>query len=374
MKEITSWLNDSSYIAPLSPACKMCAKGSKMVVLLTGLCHATCFYCPLSFKKGGKDRIFANEWELENENDTKKLIQEAEYINATGAGITGGDPLIVWKRVKKYISLLKATFGLEFHIHLYTSAIKNADAIEDLVSVGLDEIRFHPFPEFWNDMDKSPIIYSIKNALNTGADVALEIPVIPNMEEEIFTLIKWSDYNELHWVNLNELEYSERNFEFLNNRKYTVKNDTSAAVKGSQESAINIIKMVQHENLNIGVHYCSVSFKDGIQLKNRIKRRARNIAKSYEIISEEGTIIKGVIYTSDKAIIKLYNLLKKDYNISERFMFIDNKKNRIEIGVWILEKLAIELDKKGCKCFLIEEYPTADRLEVERIPLPINNK
>jgi len=374
MKKITSWLNDSSYIAPLSPACKMCAKGSKMVVLVTGLCHATCFYCPLSFKKGGKDRIFANEWELENENDTKKLIQEAEYINATGAGITGGDPLIVWKRVKKYISLLKATFGLEFHIHLYTSAIKNADAIEDLVSVGLDEIRFHPFPEFWNDMDKSPISYSIKNALNTGADVALEIPVIPNMEEEIFTLIKWSDYNELHWVNLNELEYSERNFEFLNNRKYTVKNDISAAVKGSQESAINIIKMIQHENLNIGVHYCSVSFKDGIQLKNRIKRRARNIAKDYEIISEEGTIIKGVISTSDKAIIKLYNLLKKDYNISERFMFVDNKKNRIEIGVWILEKLAIELDKKGCKCFLIEEYPTADRLEVERIPLPINNK
>ena len=100
MKNITLWRNDSIYIAPLSPACVMCAKGSKMVVLVTGLCSTKCFYCPLSFKKGGTDRIFADEWELENEQDTNKLIREAENIEATGAGITGGDPLIVWKRVR----------------------------------------------------------------------------------------------------------------------------------------------------------------------------------------------------------------------------------------------------------------------------------
>ena len=100
MKKIISWLNESSYIAPLSPACKMCAKGSKMVILITGLCSAKCFYCPLSTRKLGKDRIFANEWELENEEDTEKLIHEAKYIEATGAGITGGDPLVVWRRTK----------------------------------------------------------------------------------------------------------------------------------------------------------------------------------------------------------------------------------------------------------------------------------
>ena len=369
MKRITSWLHDSLYLAPLSPACVMCAKGAKMIVMITGLCPATCFYCPISFRKGGKDRIFANEWELENENDTTKLIQEAEYIDATGAGITGGDPLIVWNRVKKYISLLKETFGSKFHIHLYTSALQNADRIEDLVSVGLDEIRFHPFPRFWSDMDKNPINKLIKKALKTETDVALEIPAIPNMEQEIFSLIKWSDNNGLKWINLNELEYSERNVEFLNNRNYVVKNDISAAVKGSQETAISILNMVKRENLNIGVHYCSVSFKDGIQLKNRIKRRARNVAKEHEIISEEGTIIKGVIYKPGNSIFKLLNLLKVDYNIPDKFIFVDSEKNRIEIGFWILEKIAKELTKKGYKCFIAEEYPTADRLEVERIPL-----
>ncbi|MCK4332282.1 MAG: radical SAM protein, partial [Thermoplasmatales archaeon] len=237
MKEIISWLNDSSYLSPLSPACKMCAQGSKMVVLATGLCPAKCFYCPLSFKKGGKDRIFADEWELDNEDDAKKLIREAEYINATGAGITGGDPLIVWKRVKKYISLLKDVFGSEFHIHLYTSGLKNADRIAELVSVGLDEVRFHPTPTYWDEMDSSPINNSIKNVLEMNVDVALEIPVMPGMENQIFSLVKWANNMGIKWINLNELEYSERNADNLNRRNYTVKDDVSAAVKGSQESA-----------------------------------------------------------------------------------------------------------------------------------------
>ena len=190
MKKIYSWLNDSTYTTPLSPACNMCEKGSKIVILITGLCSAKCFYCPLSTRKLGKDRIFADEWELENEKDTEKIIREAEYIQATGAGITGGDPLIVWKRTKKYISILKNTFGLNFHIHMYTSGLKNGKYVRNLAYAGLDEIRYHPNPKDWGNMNNSSSISSIKNALKTDIDVAIEIPVIPNMDDEIFSLIK----------------------------------------------------------------------------------------------------------------------------------------------------------------------------------------
>jgi len=207
MKKIYSWLNESIYTNPLSPACKMCRKGSKMVVLITGLCPAKCFYCPLSDKKLGKDRIFANEWELKNENDTDKLIHEAELINATGAGITGGDPLNVWRRTKRFILVLKQKFDSDFHIHLYTSGLKNGEHIKDLTSVGLDEIRFHPEPKYWINMESSPIIHSINDALKTSADVAIEIPVIPNKDEEIISLIKWANNKGVKWLNLNELEY-----------------------------------------------------------------------------------------------------------------------------------------------------------------------
>ncbi|MCX6662568.1 MAG: radical SAM protein [Euryarchaeota archaeon] len=370
MKKITPWLHDSTYVAPLSPACRMCAKGEKMVVLVTGVCSTKCFYCPLSFKKGGTDRIFADEWELDNERDTEKLVREAEYIEASGAGITGGDPLVVWQRVKTYITLLKKTFGESFHIHLYTSALKNADYLSDLVAAGLDEIRFHPLPHTWLNMDTSPIKKTIEHMMESSADVGIEIPVLPKKDKEIFSLISWADQQGLRWVNLNELEFSERNCNDFLSRGYRVKNTISAAVKGSQETAGKIIKMSQKENLKIGVHYCSVSFKDGVQLKNRIIRRAKHIATPYDVITKEGTLIKGVIYPSDQSLESLLSLLQKTNKIPSRLLHLDYEKERIEIAAWMLEKIGPQLTKQGYRCFIIEEYPTADRLEVERTPIP----
>ena len=371
MGNIKKWLNDSSYIEPLSPACKMCADGSKMVVLITGLCPASCYYCPLSKKKQGKDKIFADEWELDNEDDTEKLLLEAKYIEAKGAGITGGDPLFVWKRTKKYIKLLKENFGSNFNIHLYTSGLKNGEYINDFVSAGLDEIRFHPMPKNWQDMNKSLIAKSIKNALKTDVDVAIEIPVIPDMQKDIFSMIYWANEIGIKWINLNELEFSETNAKELKSRGFSVKNEISAAVKGSEEAASEIIKKVKENNLELGVHYCSSSFKDGIQLKNRIRRRANNIAKEFEVITKQGTLLKGVVYSKKMSLKQAYELLIQNYNIEDKYVFINKEKNRIEIAIWLLEEIAQDLKNKGLECYITEEYPTADGLEVERIPLPI---
>lgn len=370
MKKITTWSNDSIFIAPLSPACRMCAKGSKMVILVTGQCSTRCFYCPLSFKKGGTDKIFVDEWELENEQDINKLISEAESINAEGAGITGGDPLVVWKRVQTYIALLKETFGEKFNIHLYTSALKNADHLHDLVATGLDEVRFHPLPNTWKNMEKSPIKKIIKNIVNTNADIAIEIPTLPKMKQEILSLITWAETQGVRWVNLNELEFSERNCNEFRKRGYDVKNDISAGVKGSEQTALEVIRMVQKKDLHIGVHYCSVSFKDGVQLKNRIRRRAQHIAKPYDIITKDGTLIKGTVYPMHGTLHRVSTYLQKTYNVPLHLLFIDTEKERIEIAAWLLQTIAPKLTKQGYQCFIVEEYPTADRLEVERTPVP----
>ncbi|MFO7678144.1 MAG: radical SAM protein [Thermoplasmatota archaeon] len=350
----------------------MCAQGSKMVVLITGLCSAHCYYCPLSFEKGQKDIIYADEWKLNNENDTKKLIREAEYITAKGAGITGGDPLLVWERTQKYIILLKDTFGSDFHIHLYTSGLIHTNKISSLISAGLDEIRFHPSPQYWNCMNTSPYAQVIRKSVDESIDVAIEIPVIPTMENEIIQMIQWADTNQLQWVNLNELEFSERNVQALMSKGYEVKDELSAAVQNSQETALNVISQIQQQKLEIGVHYCSVSFKDGIQLQNRIKRRAQKIAKEYEVITKDGTLLKGIIIPTNITLKELYRSIQQTYHISKKYIHMNTEKNRLEIGAWILEKIADNITRQGHACYMIEEYPTADRLEVEKIPLPLD--
>ena len=354
------------YIEPLSPGCKLCEKGSKLVLLVTGLCPASCFYCPLSEKKRGKDVIYADEWKLNDERDTDKILREAELIEAEGAGITGGDPLIVWKRTKDYISLLKENFGEDFHIHLYTSGIKEFEHVPDLVSAGLDEIRFHPMPIYWKDMERSPIKKAIEISLREDVDVAIEIPVIPGMKEEIMNLIRWGDEKGIRWINLNELEFSETNAEELMNRGFDVRDEVSSGVLGSEEEAISIIEDMVKEDLSLGIHYCSSSFKDAIQLRNRIKRRAKNVAKPFEIVSDEGLLIKGVIEVESKSFL---DMLRRRYEIPEDLVRFDLEKRRVEIAPWILEEIADDLAKEKIKCYIVEEYPTADRLEVERIPL-----
>jgi len=368
MKQIIHWLNDSKYTEPLSPSCKLCAEGAELVLLITGNCPAHCFYCPLSKKKLGRDVIYADEWKLDNEDDTNKILKEAEYIEAKGAGITGGDPLVVWKRTKRYISLLKEQFGNDFRIHLYTSGLKESEHIPDIISAGLDEIRFHPAPKSWSNMESSPVKKSIHIALNEDVDVAIEIPSIPGMEKEMFSLIEWANEQGVRWVNLNELEFSETNTTQLMKRGFDVKDDVSAAAKGSEEAAYYILENVSKKAFDIGVHYCSSSFKDGIQLRNRIKRRAKNVAKPHELITDEGTLIKGIIL-SRRLSLQTVEKLKQQFNIPDKLISFDKEKNRIEIAGWLLEEISSKLKNEGFECYIVEEYPTADRLEVERIPL-----
>ena len=124
-----------------------------MVLLVTGRCRMSCYYCPLSEKKKGKDLVFANERQVLSDTD---VVDEARSIAAEGSGITGGDPLDVMERTLHYIELLKRELGSEHHIHLYTSTI-DRKKFQALANAGLDELRIHPQVETWEHLDEEGI-------------------------------------------------------------------------------------------------------------------------------------------------------------------------------------------------------------------------
>ena len=122
----------SHKIGLLPKGCKMCVKGRKLVLFITGLCNRKCFYCPISDEKKDKDVVYANEWKTDYcggelaKEDINVILEEARLCGAEGAGITGGDPLLVLDRTVTAIKALKKEFGRKFHIHLYTS-LRNID-------------------------------------------------------------------------------------------------------------------------------------------------------------------------------------------------------------------------------------------------------
>ncbi len=98
MGKIVNWLNESRYIS-LYQCMFNVRRGLKNGVTYNRIMPCICFYCPLSKKKMEKIKF-----SLMNGNYLLKMIHknylEAEYINAKGAGITGGDPLLNGKEPK----------------------------------------------------------------------------------------------------------------------------------------------------------------------------------------------------------------------------------------------------------------------------------
>ena len=70
--------------------CVQCQKGSKLVLFVTGKCHWGCDYCPLSENRRETPDMFANERRC---TSWEEVIEEGRAMQATGTGITGGDPI-----------------------------------------------------------------------------------------------------------------------------------------------------------------------------------------------------------------------------------------------------------------------------------------
>lgn len=354
----TRQLPDSSFVRGSLPiSCVMCQQGSKMVLLVTGICGHECYYCPLSSKKKGHDVTYADEKLVKSDAD---IIFEARSIGARGTGITGGDPLLVMDWTLHYIRLLKKTFGKGHNIHLYT-ATPDMNKIKLLAEAGLDEIRFHPPPGVWYSLENTKYPDALKQARISGMKAGIEIPAIPGLEKSIICMAREAKKAGAQFINLNELEFSEPNWGALLSRGFKIKDDVSSAAKGSQEAAGKITAALKGEMI---VHYCSSSFKDATQLRNRLLRRAKNVATGLEIITEDGTFLKGVIETTKPQ--ALVQKLKKDFDIPAELIRHDAEKNRVEIAAWVLEELPANFEGQR---FIVEEYPTADRLEVERRPV-----
>ncbi|GIS43903.1 MAG: hypothetical protein Ct9H90mP16_09730 [Candidatus Poseidoniales archaeon] len=77
--------------------CIQCQMGSKLVLFVTGHCHWMCDYCPLSENRREIDFMYANERRVDI-GDWGAIIEEGRAMNATGTGITGGDPMMAAER------------------------------------------------------------------------------------------------------------------------------------------------------------------------------------------------------------------------------------------------------------------------------------
>ncbi len=340
-----------SMYTKMCRGCRLCRKGAKMVLFVTGACARDCFYCPLSGERRGKDVVYANERQVHFDDD---VIAEAKRMRALGTGITGGEPLLRLDRTLHYIRLLKDKFGKRHHIHLYTGISPSGRVLRRLREAGLDEIRFHPPMEEWRGFKKTGFYRALKRSMELGMDAGVEIPAIGPIPE-----IAQAVHETGAFLNLNELEFSDTNSKALKERGYRLANDTSNAVWGSHKTAHQI---VLNTLANTRTRYCSSRFKDAVQLRERLKRTARTTARPFDEISDDGTIIYAEIegnITDALQIIKSSKVPRRMYRLND---------GRIEIAWQALGDMK-DILCGGSRCSIVERYPMENGLIVERIPL-----
>lgn len=308
--EIKQLRTGSIVYGTLPTGCRLCQKGLKTVIFLTGLCPRSCFYCPLGTSRKNRDVIFVNEARIEDATVSSRfkeqLLSEIVLSASKGASITGGDPLIKLERTVKVIKFLKDKLGKNFHIHLYTSGIYLLTAkktIEKLVESGLDELRIHSSLDL---LEK--ILRKIRDYAQGKLSVGLEYPSIPNSHKILKEVIRVASKYDLAFVNLNELEFTETNAYALLSRGFKVGNNYRSAL-GSKETAEDIIKWTKDKGYNITVHYCPVEVKDTYQTGLRHYRKSVVSGMEHNVVTDDGTLVE-IFY---EKIAERYGELAKKY-------------------------------------------------------------
>jgi pyruvate formate-lyase activating enzyme-like uncharacterized protein len=286
-------------VEPYSKGCALCQLGAKLVLFVTGLCHRSCFYCPLSEHRKGKGDVYANERLVRCDVD---LIEEGRSMDALGTGITGGEPLLALARVRHYLKLLKDEFGPEHHIHLYSALAPSKVTLRALARGGLDEIRFHPPIEEWEHFASSHYRAALTYANTIGMEVGVEIPAVKPVPAILEVLKEVRGF-----LNLNELEFSDTNYKALNAAGF-VPLESGYAAAGSRQIAEAIASD------EVPTYFCTSASKDRVQLRERFKRKARRLARSFDEVTEDGTLVFGIIEHS-MSFDCLAGLSKDDYSI-----------------------------------------------------------
>jgi pyruvate formate-lyase activating enzyme-like uncharacterized protein len=328
----------------LSTGCVLCHYGAKMVLFVTGRCHRSCWYCPLSSERKGRDAVWANEHRI---TGPAEAIAVADSMSALGTGITGGEPLLCLDRVAEYCRALKERFGREHQIHLYTAKAPSDDELRRLQGL-VDEIRLHPPHECWDGIAGSEYIHSAKRAKELGFSVGIEVPALPGIDH-LAAALPFIDF-----LNINELEWGETNADAMRERGFMPADDIHNAVEGARQWAESITKDPR-------VHWCSSAFKDSVQLRKRLLRIAENTARPFEEITDDGTVIYGVIEPDEGGLDTCRDLCREEFGAGN----IADCGDRIETAWWLLAGARERLPGRK---YVVERYPD-NGIIVEVTPL-----
>lgn len=265
------------FINSLSPGCHICGEGNWSCLFITGICNASCFYCPAA-------------QDLDGMPQTQSLLfpTESGYVNYInqfefkGVSFSGGEPLLFFDRTRNYLEAVRKGCDPSVYIWMYTNGILGTDEkFKILADAGLNEIRF----------DLGAVNYNpkvLKNAAKYIPNVTVEIPAIPEHKERLFELLPvLCDYGVSN-LNLHQLRLTSYNAGKLLKNPYTYLRFEQPVVIESELAGLDTMRYVNEKKIPIGVNYCNFQFKNRFQKAGYRRIMAAQLKKNDEEVTENG--------------------------------------------------------------------------------------
>ena len=248
-------------------ACEACRTGvDSYTGIISLMCHRNCFFCFNPNQENYEGYSHAKkDWEKEL-RQVHRRQPDLRYV-----ALTGGEPLLHKAEAAEYFRTARS-FWPEASLRLYTSGdLLEKETAAALRDAGVEEIRFSLKLEDTPE-GRETVYDAMKLAKAYFPRVMVEMPVLPNAEEEMREILDRLEKMGLFGINLLELCFPYHNAEAFLERGYrlryppyrTLYNFWYAGglpVDGSELLALKLLGYAAERGFRLNVHYCSLENK-----------------------------------------------------------------------------------------------------------------
>ncbi|MCX5795428.1 MAG: radical SAM protein [Elusimicrobia bacterium] len=240
------------YTGRPSPGCRNCLRGSSVSLRMTTRCTRECFFC--FNPEPRRDGMSLDALPVRG---ISEAIRRIRLCGLRGAGISGGDPLLVLELTLRAIRRLRRAFGPGFYLHLYTNGdLATERTLRRLREAGLNGLRFNLEASGYR-------LDPVRRALELFSDVSVEIPVIPGRLRRLKALVLELDRAGVPNLILHELCYAGVNRARFSARGLRAKPCpapvyiSAKPVAGSEAAALELLRYAAARAKRLSVLLCS---------------------------------------------------------------------------------------------------------------------
>jgi len=267
------------YYNQISKGCKLCGLGQWSCLFITGKCNGSCFYCPASQQE---DHIPTTQGL--NFADPAAYAEYINYFGFKGVSFSGGEPLLQFERTLEFLKQVRKKCNPDTYIWMYTNGILGEpQKFRKLAAAGINEVRFDIGATAFR-LDK---IAAAKGLIPV---ITIEIPAVPEELEKLKKLLPEMVKAGVTNLNLHQLRLTQHNVKQLSKRDYTYIHAEQPVVLESELAALELITYAREHSIDIGINYCSFHFKNRFQKAGFRNRVASALAKSDDVLSENGYV------------------------------------------------------------------------------------